>query len=241
MDTQPANESKVSPAASIEAKLENKPKPRSRAKASSKKVISLPIPERLFILAIDDADGAVSASEKTTLRHGLAGAFLAELSLAGRIQLDDSRSVHAGPTESGEPLFDDILVMITAEKKPRKLGHWVQAIGSKLTFKQVAARLVERKVIAIEKKRYSWVIPYQAFPQVEASAKFGVKQHLRGIVLAGEPADASDIALLSLLKASGLLRIVFTRDERKFANRKVEALVQGEVFGEVVAKLLTDS
>ena len=44
--------------------------------------------------------------------------------------------------------------------------------------------------------------------------------------------------LLSLLKACGLLRFVFTRDERKFADKKVDELVQGEVFGEAVAKLL---
>ena len=143
-------------------------------------------------------------------------------------------------TPTGDALYDDILSMIAAEKKPRRLSHWIQAIGSKLTIKQVALRLVERKVIVIEKRQYSWIIPYPAFPLVEASAKYQVKQHLRGIVLAGEPASPADLALLCLLKACRLLRLVFTRDERKFADKKVDVLVQGEVFGEAVAKLLSE-
>jgi len=250
METTPANKPKVnlpanpkvnpkvSPKVSPKANPENKPKPRSHAKSQVQKSISLPIPEKLLTLAIDDAEGALPASLKTTLRFGLAGALLAELTLANRIQLGQDHSVHADPAESGDILFDDILVMITAENKPRKLGHWVQAIGSKLTIKQVTGRLVQHKVIALEKKRYSWVIPYEAFPQVQASAKYSVKQHLRGIVLTGELVDAPDITLLSLLKACGLLRLVFTRDERKAADKKVNALVQGEVLGEAVAKLI---
>jgi len=74
---------------------------------------------------------------------------------------------------------------------------------------------------------------------VEASAKYQVKQHLRGIVLAGKPASP---ATGSALLAQGLppAAIGVHRDERKFADKKVDVLVQGEVFGEAVAKLLSE-
>lgn len=219
---------------------ETKPKPHSRTKKQEKRILSLIIPEKLFILMIDDDEGAVATSVKTTLRYGLADALLVELALANKIQLEDGRLALADPAPTGDTWFDEILAMIAAENKPRKLSHWVQAVGSKPTIKQVASRLAERNVIVIEKKRYLWVIPYEVFPQVDASAKYWVKQHLRGIVLAGEQADASDIALLSLLKACRLLRLVFTRDERKSADKKVDALVKGEVFGEALAKLLAE-
>lgn len=41
----------------------------------------LNIPERLFILSIDDQRGAVVSSARISLRYGLAGALLAELAL----------------------------------------------------------------------------------------------------------------------------------------------------------------
>jgi len=215
-----------------------KTRPRSPANTPKKKMVSLSLGEKLFILAIDD-EGAVPASMKTTLRYGLAGALLAELALANKVLLEDGHLTLVDPAPSGDPFLDDILQMIAAEKKPRKLRHWLQAVRARLTIKQVAGQLVERKVIVVEKKRFLWVIPYELFPMVDASAKYWVKRHLRGVLLAGEPVEGSDIPLLSLLMACRLLGLVFTRDERRSAEKKVDALVQGEVFGQCVAKILT--
>ena len=222
------------------AEPEATPKAPTRARSHAKKTLALPIPEELFTLAIDDNEGAVRASMKSSLRFGLAGAFLAELVLANKIQMAEDRLTLASSKPTGDALCDDILAMITADNKPHKLGHWIQAIGSKLTIKQVALRLVELKVIVIEKKQYEWVIPYPALPQGQASAKYLLKQHLRGIVLAGEPASPADIVLFSLLKGCGLLRALFTQDERKLADKKVEEMAKGEVFGEAVAKVLDE-
>jgi golgi phosphoprotein 3 len=214
------------------------PKTATPARSHAKKTLNLPMPEEMLMLAIDDSEGVVSASMKSIVRFGLAGAFLAELVMASKIQMAEDRLTMASSEPTGDVLCDDILAMISSDNKPHKLGRWIQAIGSKLTIKQVALRLVERKVIVIEKKQYAWIIPYPAFPQVQASAKYLLKQHLRGTVLAGEPANPADIVLLSLLKGCDLLRLLFTQDERKSANKKVDAMVQGEIFGEAVAKLL---
>jgi hypothetical protein len=203
-------------------------------------MVSFTIPEKLFILNIDDKQGAIAVSAKTMLRYGSAGSVLAELALRNKIQLRKSRLILEDATPTGDSLLDEILELIVGEQKPRKLVRWVDAIGNKQIDKRVAIRLAERNVIRIEKKRFLWIIPYEIYPQVDASAKYWVKQHLRSVVLAGEKADASDIALLSMLKACRLLRLLFTRDERKFANKKVDALVHGEVIGETVARLLAE-
>jgi golgi phosphoprotein 3 len=234
METQSASKAPIKPI----TKPKVAPKKATPSRAPVKKQLALPIPEEMLMLAIDDNEGVVSASMKSMVRFGLAGAFLAELVMANKIQMAGDRLTMASTEPTGDSLCDDILAMITSDNKPRKLGRWIQAIGSKLTIKQVALRLVELKVIVIDNKQYAWVIPYPAFPQVQASAKYLLKQHLRGIILAGEPANPADIVLLSLLKGCDLLRLVFTQDERKSADKKVDALVQGEVFGEAVAKLL---
>ena len=211
MENPPTNEPEVNPVAQPEPVSKPPASPRSQPKKTlklpvpepvsqppasprshSKKQLNLPIPEELLILTIDDSAGAVSAQVKSMLRYLLAGALLASLVQAKKIQLEEDRLTISSSKPSGDALFDDILAMITAEKKPRKLSHWIQAIGSKLTIKQMVLRLVERKVIAIEKKQFAWVIPYPAFPQGQASAKYLVKQLLRGIVLAGEPAACCD-------------------------------------------------
>jgi golgi phosphoprotein 3 len=236
METRSASEAPVKPI----TKPKVAPKTVTRSRAQAKKPVSLGIPEELLLLTIDDNSGVIPTELKPRLHHGMAAAFLAELVMANKIQMAGDRLTMASTTPTGDALCDDILAMITSDNKPRKLGRWIQVIGSKLTIKQVALRLVERKVVVIEKKQYAWVIPYPAFALVQASAKYPLKQHLRGIILAGEPADPTDILLLSLVKACRLMRLMFTRDERIFADNKVNALVQGEVFGEAVAKLLAE-
>jgi hypothetical protein len=200
----------------------------------------LNIPERLFILSIDDQRGSVVASAQTSLPYGLAGGMLAELALANKIRFEGSRLVPVDTTPGGDALFDDLLASISAEKKPRKLTRWVASIGNKKPARQVAERLASQNVIQIEKKHFLWVIPYELYSQVDASAKYWVKQHLRSILLAGEKAETQDVVLLGLLKGCRLLNLVFTKDERKLAGKKMDALVESEVFGESVAEVLNE-
>jgi hypothetical protein len=202
--------------------------------------MDLTIPEKLFILAIDDDRGNVASFIKDSLQYGLAGGVLAELALAKKIQLVEGRLAIVDAASMADPLLHGVLATIAAEPKPRKLERWIEKIGSKKLEKQVASKLAECNVISIEEKRILWIIPCALYPQKDASVKYWIKEHLRALFLAAEPAEPSDIALLSLLAACNMLRLVFTRDERKAASKKVKAIVKGEIFGETVAQLLQD-
>ncbi len=196
--------------------------------------------EEFFLLSIDDAKGKIITAVDQGLQFGLAGALLAELALQGKISLDNKRLVVLNPAPTSDPLFDETLARLSAEKKPRKASYWVEKLADKKLVKKVAQRLADKNILRIEKKRYLWVIPYEVFPQVDASAKFWVKQHLRDAVLAGGETTPGIIAFLSLLKACRLLDLVFTRDERKAAARKVDALVKEEPFGSAVAEMIAE-
>jgi golgi phosphoprotein 3 len=196
--------------------------------------------EEFFLLSIDDAKGKIITAVDDGLQIGLAGALLADLALHGKINLADKRLAVIDPTLTGEPLLDEALARLGDEKKLRKTGYWVEKLATKKLPKRVAARLVEQNVLQIEEKRYLWVIPYDVFPQVDASAKYWVKEHLRSAVLASSEVTPGIVVLLSLLKACRLLNLVFTRDELKAATRKVDALVQSEPYGAAVAETIAE-
>jgi golgi phosphoprotein 3 len=198
------------------------------------------LPEEFFLLSIDDAKGKTIAAVSDGLQIRLAGALLADLALHGKISLADKRLAVIDPAPTSDALLDEALARLAAEKKPRKAGYWVEKLADKKLPKKVARRLVEKNVLRIEEKRYLWVIPYEVFPQVDASAKYWVKQHLRSAVLAGGEVTPGIIAFLSLLKACRLLNLVFTRDELKAAAQKVDVLVKGEPFGAVVAETIAE-
>jgi golgi phosphoprotein 3 len=196
--------------------------------------------EEFFLISIDDAKGKIIAAVDDGLQFGLAGAILADLALHGKISLAEKRLAVIDPTPTGEALLDETLARLAADKKPRKASYWVQKLADKKLPKQVARRLAEKNILRIEQKRYLWVIPFEVFPQIDASAKYWVKQHLRSAVLAGGEATPGIIAFLSLLKACRLLDLVFTRDELKAATRKVEGMVQAEPFGAAVAETIEE-
>ena len=203
----------------------------------------LTLPEELFLLAIDDAKGKVCSPSIGTLEYCLAGAILAELALNGNINLDEGKKlIVLDNIATKNPLLDFALAQIAGSKRPRSAKHWIEAIGSrgKQLRSYVVASLVSQGIITEEKKRLLWVIPYSLYPEKDASAKYWSKLHLRGVVFASEPADERCLILLSLLRACQLTDMVFTRDERKAANKQIKQLVKSDVIGAAVSAVITD-
>jgi hypothetical protein len=183
--------------------------------------------EELFLISIHEAKGSLVASAASRLAYGLGGALLAELALSNRVRVEQNHRVelnNADPT--GDPLLDKALGKIKVSENPRKVSYWVTVFSnkSKRLRRQIARRLEEQGLLHLEDERMTLVIPYAQFPDRQASVKYWIKNRLRGIVLACEEPDLHDIALLSLLEASGLLDLVFTRDEIKSARRMIYEL-----------------
>lgn len=196
--------------------------------------------DELFLLSIDDAKGTIAAHAHDILDYGLAGAVLAALALEGKLMVMEEDLAVADATPSGNGILDGALETIASSDRPRRATHWINVLAGKKLPKKVVDGLVTKGVLRAEEKRIFWVIPYQAYPQQDASAKFWVKEHLRAMTLAGEKPEPRALVLLSLLKACHLLSLVFTQDERSAASRKVNDLVKGELFGDSVAKVLEE-
>jgi len=194
--------------------------------------------EKLFLLPIDDAKGTTAKGIYGPLYFGLPGAILADLTLQGRLAIEDRYIVVANPAPTGDFLLDEILTKLIKNKKPHKASHWVRAIGSNDLPTQIANGLRDKNILRAEEKHYFGVIPYAAYTQYDASAKFWVKEQLRAVVLANRKPELEDVALLSLLKACSLLNLVFTKDERKAVAERVALLASGDIYGEAVADVL---
>jgi len=202
----------------------------------------LTLPQELYILALHEEKGRVPASLATSLHYGLGGAILAELILQGRVGLDDNRkAVVVNNSMFGDDnLLNEGLERIQASGRHHKSTYWVSTFSDyiKKLEKRLARRLVDQGVLRMEEKRFLGVVPYEAYPAQDASARFWIKQHLRSVVLGGEAPDAHTATLLSLVRACDLLERVFTRDEMKRARRKIEELTRGEAIGEAVQQAI---
>jgi golgi phosphoprotein 3 len=198
--------------------------------------------EELFLLSLRDGKNSVTFPHSTTLSYALAGAMLVELVLRGRIRLEESKWVILQddlPVEDDERL-KEVLAMIRAATKPRKITHWINQVGAKggELEKKFLAVLVGRNVLKEEKKKFLWVIPFTEYSQQDASAKYLRKQQLRDIVLGGKNSDVQSVVLLSLMKSVDLLDQIFTVDEMKAARVRVSEIVKDEAIGSAVTETL---
>ncbi len=200
----------------------------------------LTLTEELFLLSIDDDRGKITSFVSGTLIYGLAGMLLAELTLQGRIVIKNSKLLLVNEDPTGDELLDEVLLQINEKKRTHKPNFWVRTIADRKLPGRVADRLVNKHILRDEGKRYLWVIPYEDSPSVDASAKYWVKHQLRSVVLAGVKPESGSILLLNLLKACRLLNLVFTLDEMQAANKKIDLLARGDVFGHAVARTIKE-
>ncbi|HVP22127.1 MAG TPA: GPP34 family phosphoprotein [Anaerolineaceae bacterium] len=187
----------------------------------------LTLAEELFLLTMNEKKSSVAVSSAQALPAALVGAMLLDLIIEGKIELIDGERVGlAKGVPSENKYLNHILEKITTARKPKKLLYWTEAFSlkPKKLEKELVKSLIAKKILKIKKKKLIWVIPFIDYSQEDASAKFWRKRHLRAIILAGEKVDPQSAALLSLLKACGLLDHLFTIDEIKYAGNRAEEL-----------------
>lgn len=201
----------------------------------------LNLAEELFLLALNDNKGTAQKSSAGVLPYGLAGAMLADLALRGRIAVAGQKEVAVlDPTPTGDTVLDTALAEIATSTRARKAAAWVEALSHKRFWRSVPESLVAKGVLREEEKRWLWVIPYAAYPQQDASAKYWLKQALRAIVLADQHPEPRQIALLSLVRACRMEPLLLTKDERKAGAKRIAALVADEPIGQAAAQTIAE-
>ena len=106
--------------------------------------------EELVLLALDDRTGAPLPLPVTALAYGLAGAVLADLAVAGKIDTDDKKLVVLDATPTGDPLLDPWLALIAAEKATHSVAHWLSVLADRQKEIEQPAldRLLSRGILA---------------------------------------------------------------------------------------------
>ena len=189
--------------------------------------------EELLLLSIHEAKGTFIGSTADPIKPGLGGAILAELVLSGKIQTSKNhRLVLVDHSQTDIKILNDALHILEGSEKERKIGYWINALSPSKdkNYKQIIEGLIQKGIVTQDDDRLVWVSPSPLQSDSKASAKFWVNRRLRNIVLAGTESQPRDIVLLSLLRACGLLYLVFLRDERKLASRTINEMFYGRAM-----------
>lgn len=187
----------------------------------------LTIYEELLLLSIHEAKGTFIHSVADRVTLGIGGAVLAELALMGNIKLSKNHRLKLiDDSKTDIDVLDEAIAALKESGKDRKFGYWINTFTKRAEkFRQkIIESLIQKGVFTQDDENIFWAIPSPLQPDLNASTKYLVNKRLRGIVLAQEELQSRDITLLTLIKACGLLNLVFLRDERKLANRNIYEL-----------------
>jgi Golgi phosphoprotein 3 (GPP34) len=190
--------------------------------------------EDLLLLALDEKKGTLVSGALQGLPEALAGAVIMDLTLLERLTLHGRALVVSDPTPTGDDLLDEALSRIASARRPRSVSHWVGNLRLKQR-RRLLERLVARGVLRRHKDRVLGVFPRTRFPAQDPTAGRQLRQQLRTAVLGGGQIDTRRAFLLSLAQACGLVGRLLSRDERRLAKQRINALVEGELLGKAVS------
>lgn len=180
--------------------------------------------EEFLLLSVHEAKGTFFGPALDRLKPGIVGAILAELALMGKIQTSNNHRLQLiDDSQVQDALLNDVLSILKESEKDRKFGYWINTLSQRAEKfrKHSTEGLIQKGVFTQDDDRLVWVVPSPLQAEIKASTKYWVIKRLRGIVLAQEDFQTRDIVLLSLVRACGLLELVFLRDERKIADRYI--------------------
>ena len=201
------------------------------------------LPEELLLLSIHEAKSAFFGSVLERLKPGVAGAILAELALAGKIQAGTNHRLQViDANQAQDEVLNKVIETLNEARKERKFGYWIGVIGQKAEKHQgkIVEGLIQKGVFTEDDERLQWVIPSPLQPEGKASTKYVLSKRLRGIALAQEPFETRDLVLLSLVRACNLLDLVFLRDERKLAARFINERLFSQAISDPVIQTVQE-
>jgi hypothetical protein len=176
------------------------------------------LPAKLYLLAWDPDRQRLS--HRDDLGYLLRGAILADLSLRGCVRDEDGHVRASGTKRTGDQLLDDVLREMS-EDRPRGWGAWVRR-RARATLIAVEDQLAATGVVTVDTRRALGVFPRRRAMVTEPAA---LRAAVRDAALGNRPVSSisdTDAALVALA-ATGDLRTVLSRRERKDNAERIEA------------------
>ena len=199
--------------------------------------------EEIVLLALDDQTGAQLPLPVTALSYGLAGAVLADLAVAGKIDTDEKKLVVLDATPTSDPLLDPWLALIAADKTVHPVAHWLSVLADRQREIEQPAldRLIERGILKRQDKKILWVIGMRRYPTVDGHERTEVRTRLGQLILGEDLPDPRDAILISLLRGCRLTDQIFEGPEFAAREHRLATLAKMDLVGREVASATTEA
>ena len=198
--------------------------------------------EEIILLSLDDKKGNFLPMSLMSFESALAGAILMELALNNKIDTDLEHLILIDDSETGDPIYDEIINLIKQYPDSKNALYWVKEIRNKYTnLREVLTqRLVENGILEEKKKKVLGLFPQKRYPVLNNTEEISVKNRIRQIVLSDEIPEPRDIVIISLTKSCGLVDQIFSSQEIKKASERIYQISKMDLIGQSVSKAINE-
>lgn len=190
--------------------------------------------QEILLLALHDEKGTATFGSM----HGLAlgGAILAELMLAGRLDIAAEGRyglvTERNPKTTGDPILDDALKRVRTAKRRAPPSTWVSRFGGTKDLQHGVARsLAQRGVLREAEGRVLLVFSRRTWPTLDPSPERALIERIRSAIVGNAEPDGRTAIVIALAKSTGLLAAAFDRKELKANKARIEAIANGSALG----------
>ncbi|MDQ0242873.1 hypothetical protein J2S09_000409 [Bacillus fengqiuensis] len=193
-------------------------------------VYDLTIAEEFSLLAWkhNKSPGNFAGKEKTIQLYSI-GALFMDLSLQGKIELDDRDAVEIKEgTQTGDEAMDRLLQMIREGKKTKKFKKWMSVFYNgwkkrKYVYEAVTASLVEKDLLEIHVKNTFGLLKRRK-ATVKNDAQDPIVQKIRAELLEEGRVTKETVTLCFLLEKAKMLKHYFSSYEQKQLKSRLKEL-----------------
>lgn len=172
-------------------------------------------------------------------KFGMIGAALLELSLKNILEIKEGRfqiNTNSEIKNSDYPGLERISELIKNSRKARKPRYWIQKIArkSRMYKWEIFLGLERKRLIRIEHKSFLW-IPFRRCYLIDSRTRNKLIDHLREIVLYKKKKSEEDVAILGMVEACKMYKIIAKdRHERKLMRKELKAILKDSPISKTV-------
>ncbi|HPS62020.1 MAG TPA: GPP34 family phosphoprotein [Bacteroidales bacterium] len=173
------------------------------------------------------------------LQYGTIGALLMDLSLAGRVLLEQDRLALQPKEQGDDPVAEEIAMRIRGEIRPRKIRYWISRLARRARKYRwmILEGLAARSVVRIEQRRFLGLIPYRKSYLTDSYRRSELIRQLREDILFQHEVDDEIIALAGMIQACTMYRFLSPdREERKKLKTGIRRMVETSPMEGIVAQ-----
>jgi len=201
--------------------------------------------EEITLLALNDETGVMHRTvSRRAYDYAIAGALMMELAFINQVDTDAEKIIMVDAKPTSDPLLDESLSVLKGLGHEPTIADAIEALAKRTPeFEpRIFASLVHKGILEEREKKFLWMKGERTYPMIDGKEEMEVQTRIRMTILAeGAIPAPRDVAIIALMEATKLYRVVFIRDELSSCRNKIHQFAQMDFIGQGIAKALENA